>query len=245
MRCLKKHTQKSPHFISFRGWFIRATSCTLRGNRELRTEVVIHSCIKMHVTRESWITYQGWIIRATSCTLLGNRESRTAVESFVQQVARYEGIVNHVSGLNHSCIVACNLLHEIGNAGKELNNVPCVVWSWIGMHVTRESRITYRGWIIRASRCTLRGNRESRIEVESFVQQVARYGEIVNHVSGLIIRATSCTLHSKWIMLLMVDNMLFEKTHEKITALYFVPWLIRSCNKLHATGHCITHYRYE
>ena len=30
-----------------------------------------------------------------------------------------------------SWIVACNLLHEIGNAGKGLNNVPCVVWSWI------------------------------------------------------------------------------------------------------------------
>ena len=35
------------------GLIIRATSCTLRGNRELRTEVVIHSCIKMHATRES------------------------------------------------------------------------------------------------------------------------------------------------------------------------------------------------
>ena len=34
-------------------------------------------------------------------------ESRTEVKSFVQQVARrssdLEGIVNHVSGLNHSC----------------------------------------------------------------------------------------------------------------------------------------------
>ena len=194
MRCLKKHTQKSPHFISFRGWFIRATSCTLRGNRELRTEVVIHSCIKMHVTRESWITYQGWIIRATSCTLLGNRESRTAVESFVQQVARYEGIVNHVSGLNHSCIVACNLLHEIGNAGKELNNVPCVVWSWIGMHVTRESRITYRGWIIRASRCTLRGNRWITYRGDYSCNKLHATGESWITYQGWFIRATSCTL---------------------------------------------------
>ena len=33
----------------------------------------------------------GLIIRATSCTLRGNRGLRTAVDSFVQQVARYEG----------------------------------------------------------------------------------------------------------------------------------------------------------
>ena len=70
MRCLKKHTQKSPHFISFRVWFGRASRCTLRGNRESRI---------------------GVIIRATSCTLRGNRESRIGVESFVQQDARYEG----------------------------------------------------------------------------------------------------------------------------------------------------------
>ena len=64
------------------------------------------SCIKMHVTRKSvnhvpWLNhscYEGianhvseFIIRATSCTLRGNRESRTVVESFMQQVARYEG----------------------------------------------------------------------------------------------------------------------------------------------------------
>ena len=52
------------------GLIIRATSCTLRGNRESRI---------------------GVIIRATSCTLRGNRGLRTAVDSFVQQVARYEG----------------------------------------------------------------------------------------------------------------------------------------------------------
>ena len=33
-------------------------------------------------------------------------------------------------------------------------------------------------FIIRATSCTLRGNRESRIEVESFVHQDARYEEI-------------------------------------------------------------------
>ena len=35
-------------------------------------------------------------------------------------------------------IVACNLLHEIVNAPKGLNNVPCVVWSCIKMHATYE-----------------------------------------------------------------------------------------------------------
>ncbi|ERH26930.1 hypothetical protein HMPREF9065_01630 [Aggregatibacter sp. oral taxon 458 str. W10330] len=37
-----------------------------------------------------------------------------------------------------SCIVACNLLHEIGNAGKGLNNVPCVVRSCNKLHATFE-----------------------------------------------------------------------------------------------------------
>ena len=107
---------------------------------------------------------------------------------------------------------------------ERVNNVPCVVRSCIKMHATRESWITYRGWIF---------------------------------------RATSCTLHSKWITLLTVDNMLFEKTHAKITALYFVPCVVwswigmhvtgksvnyvprlnHSCNKLHATGKSWIAYR--
>ena len=33
----------------------------------------------------------------------------------------------------------------------------------------------------------------------------------------------------------MVDNALFEKTHAKITELYFVPCVIRSRIKMHAT----------
>ena len=132
MCCLKKLTQKSPHFVSFRAWFIRATSCTLRGNPESRIGVD-YSCNKLHATRESWITYRGWIIRAT-----------------------------------------------------------------------RESWIAYRGWII---------------------------------------RATSCTLHSKWITFVTVDNILFEKTHAKITALYFVPCVVHSCNKLHATRESWITYR--
>ena len=83
MRYLKKHTQKSPHFISFRAWFRRASRCTLRGNRELRTEV--KSFVHQNARYEE----------------IG--ELRTEVESFVQQVARYEGIMNRVSRLNHSC----------------------------------------------------------------------------------------------------------------------------------------------
>ena len=99
---------------------------------------VVHSCNKLHATRESWIAYRGWL--------------------FVQQVARYEGIVNRAPRLNLSCIK---------------------------MHATRESWITYRGWFIRATSCTLRGNPESRIGVELFVHQDARYEGIVNYASGL------------------------------------------------------------
>ena len=115
---------------------------------------------------------------------------------------KYPKELNNVPCVIRSCIVACNLLHEIENAGKGLNNVPCVVRSCNKLHATRESRITYRGWFI---------------------------------------RATSCTLHSKWITLLMVDNALFEKTHAKITALYFVPCMIRSCIKMHITRQAINY----
>ena len=71
MRCLKKLTQKSPHFISYRAWFRRASRCTLRGNRESRT--VVESFVQQVARYE------------------GIGELHTEVESFVQQVARYEG----------------------------------------------------------------------------------------------------------------------------------------------------------
>ena len=138
MRCLKKLTQKSPHFVSFRAWFRRASRCTLRGNRELRigVESFVHrdaryEGIVNHASGLNHSCYEGianhvseFIIRATSCTLQGNRGLRIGVESFVQQVARYGGIVNYVSRLNHSC----NKLHA-----------------------TRESWITYRDWFIRTT----------------------------------------------------------------------------------------------
>ena len=53
-------------------WFGRATSCTLRGNRELR------------------IAVESFVHRDARYEEIG--KSRTEVESFVQQVARYEGI---------------------------------------------------------------------------------------------------------------------------------------------------------
>ena len=43
-----------------------------------------------------------------------NREARTEVKSFVHRDARYEGIVNRLQRLNHSC----NKLH----ATHEMNN---------------------------------------------------------------------------------------------------------------------------
>ncbi|ERH29356.1 hypothetical protein HMPREF9065_00083, partial [Aggregatibacter sp. oral taxon 458 str. W10330] len=52
---------------------------------------------------------------------------------FVQQIAR-----------NHEC-------------PKELNNVPCVIWSCIKMHATHEIVNYTSRLIIRATSCTLRG----------------------------------------------------------------------------------------
>ena len=117
MRCLKKHTQKSPHFVSFRARFRRASRCALRGNRELRT--VVDSFVHQDARYE------------------GIGESHTEVESFVHRDARYEGIVNHASGLNHSC----NKLH----ATRELvNRVPGVNHSCNKLHATRCKRCTLR-----------------------------------------------------------------------------------------------------
>ena len=133
-------------------FIIRATSCTLRGNRESRIGVIIRAsrCTLrgnrgLRIEVESFVQqvarYEGianhvseFIIRATSCTLRGNRESRIGViirasrctlrgnrglrievESFVQQVARYKGIVNYVSGLNLSCI-KMHATFEMNNA---------------------------------------------------------------------------------------------------------------------------------
>ena len=42
-------------------------------------------------------------------------------------------------------IVACNLLHEIMNTPKELNKVPCVVWSCNKLHATHEITNTPKG----------------------------------------------------------------------------------------------------
>ena len=154
MRCLKKLTQKSPHFISYRAWFIRATRCTLRRNRELRIKVdsFVH---KLHATRES---------------------------------------VNCVSGLNHSC----NKLHA---TRKSVNHVPWLnhsCYEGIANHVSE--------FIIRATSCTLRGNRGLRTAVDSFVHQDARYEEIGESRIGVIIRATSCTLRGNRESRIRVDS---------------------------------------
>ena len=83
--------------------------------------------------------------------------------SFVQQVARYEGILNHVSGLNLSCIK----MHATRESVNRVSGLNLSCYEGIANHVSE--------FIIRATSCTLRGNRESLTEVESFVQQVARY----------------------------------------------------------------------
>ena len=103
---------------------------------------------------------------------------------------------------------------------KGLNNVPCVVWSCIKMHATYEIMNYALRLIIRATSCTLRMKSWMTYRGKSFVHQDARYAwnrewrievnyscnklhathEIMNYALGLIIRATSCTLHMKsWI----------------------------------------------
>ena len=66
-----------------------------------------------------------------------------------------------------------------------MNRVSGLNLSCIKMHATRESVNRVSRLIIRATSCTLRGNRESRTEVESFVHRDARYGEIVNRAPRL------------------------------------------------------------
>ena len=99
----------------------------------------------------------------------------------VTRNCKYPKGLNHVSCVIWSCIVACNLLHEIGNAWKGLNNVPCVVRSCINMHITRQSINYTSGLIIRATSCTLRTKSwiperiKSRSLRDSVVHQDAHY----------------------------------------------------------------------
>ena len=58
--------------------------------------------------------YRAWFGHGSVQLVARNHEARTEVKSFVHQNARYEGIVNHVPWLNHSC----NKLH----ATFEMNN---------------------------------------------------------------------------------------------------------------------------
>ena len=104
---------------------------------------------------------------------------------YANKFARLHILVNRSMQLvarNHEC-------------PKEINNVPCVVWSCIKMHATYEianyvsrliiraisctlrmkSRITYRSLIIRAISCTLRTKSQITYRDESFVHQDARY----------------------------------------------------------------------
>ena len=68
----------------------------------------------------------------------------------------------------------------------------------------------------------------------SFVQQVARYEGIVNRVSGLIIRATSCTLRGNPESRIGVELFVHrDARYEGIVN--HASGLNHSCNKLHAT----------
>ena len=89
MCCLKKLTQKSPHLISYRAWFIRATSCMLRGNRESRigVESFVQQVARYEGIGESRIGVESFVHQDARYEEIG--ESHIEVESFVQQVARY------------------------------------------------------------------------------------------------------------------------------------------------------------
>ena len=123
--------------------------------------------------------------------------------SFVHQDARYEEI-GESRTVVESFVLRGNRESRIG-----------VDYSCNKLHATRESWIAHRGWIIRATSCTLRGNRGLRISVKSFVHQDARYEEIVNYALGL--------------------NLSCIKMHATRELVNRVPGLNHSCNKLHAT----------
>ena len=60
---------------------------------------------------------------------------------------------------------------------KELNNVPCVIWSCIKMHATHEIVNYASRLIIRASRCTLRGVNNPPIMLNFGCQPYSLYRE--------------------------------------------------------------------
>ena len=60
---------------------------------------------------------------------------------------------------------------------KELNNVPCVIWSCIKMHATHEIVNYASRLIIRASRCTLRGVNNLPIMLNFGCQPYSLYRE--------------------------------------------------------------------
>ena len=100
---------------------------------------------------------------------------------------------------------------------KELNNVPCVVWSCIKLHVTHEIVNYVSRLIIRATSCTLRHRelrikvnhscnklhathemRELHIEVNHSCNKLHATHDIMNYALKLIIHATNCTLRGRF-----------------------------------------------
>ena len=65
---------------------------------------------------------------------------------------------------NHECL-------------KELNNVPCVIWSCIKMHATHEIVNYASRLIIRATSCTLRGVKQSSYMLNFGCQPCPLYSE--------------------------------------------------------------------
>ena len=75
-------------------FIIRATSCTLRGNRESRIEVesFVHQDARYEGIGELHTEVESFVQQVARYEGIG--ESRTEVDSFVQQVARYGASYN-------------------------------------------------------------------------------------------------------------------------------------------------------
>ena len=131
--------------------------------------------------------------------------------------------MNHAPRLNLSCI-------KMHVTRKSVNHVPWLnhsCYEGIANHVSE--------FIIRATSCTLRGNRESRTVVESFMQQVARYGEIVNRVQWLIHSCIEMHATRELVNRIPRLNLSCIKMHVTRKSVNRVSGLNHSCNKLHAT----------
>jgi len=86
-------------------------------------------------------------------------------------------------------------------------------------------------------------NRELRIEVNSFVHQVARY-DIVNYASWLIIRASRCTLRHRELRIEVNKRpQKADKSYKKMTALFCIT--VKSAVRFSDVFYCVRYRRLQ